>query len=78
VTGLPRYAGLIEEEAVVLEALTELGEASPDRLAARTGFAAVALMDALDRLVHLTYVTQREGPVGALYQPVAHRGEPAW
>jgi circadian clock protein KaiC len=77
-TGLPRYAGLIEEEAVVLEALTELGEASPDRLAARTGFATAALMDALGRLVHLTYVTQRESPAGALYQPVAHRSEPAW
>ncbi len=70
-TAGPAYPGLSVPEMLVLHALVELGEASVEGLARRSGVPEAALSAALDRLVALHYAERRaEDP--AVYRPVAH------
>jgi circadian clock protein KaiC len=68
--GEPNYAGLTDRETAVLRALLDLGEASVEVLAWRTGVMEANLTAALDRLVDLRYAEQQEEP-GAIYRPAA-------
>lgn len=67
----PGPAGLTTQEAAVLGALTELGEATPAALARRVGLPEGELAPALDRLVGLAYAVRLAGADGVVYRPVA-------
>lgn len=60
-----RLPGLTGEEAVLLQALRELGESVPRALSRRTGLRGATLSRALDRLQQLAYArrVQRKGTV---------------
>lgn len=65
------YAGLIEQEIIVLRALIELQEASAEQLAARTGIAKEPdVLAALDRLVYLDYAAVLPQEHERRYRPI--------
>lgn len=53
----PGYPGLTQREAVILDVLIRLREASPDVLATQAGIAATEVVGVLDRLVALDYAS---------------------
>ena len=66
------YPGLTQEEAVVLQALIELGEAPAEVLARRIGLPeGPGLTAALDRLVSLSYAIRLDEDTHTSYWPVA-------
>ena len=64
------YPGLTADEAPVLAALCEVGEAEPAVLAQRAGIPEAAVAAILERLVHLAYATRHAGDT-PVYRPVA-------
>ena len=69
------YPGLTADEAPVLAALCEVGEAEPAVLAQRAGIPEAAVAAILERLVHLAYATRQQGDT-PVYRPVARI--PGW
>ena len=69
--GRPTYAGLIDRETAVLEALIDRGETPAEELARRTGMHGDDLTAALGRLVALGYAERREEEGGTVYRPMA-------
>jgi circadian clock protein KaiC len=68
----PSYAGLAEQETVVLQALIELREAPAEALAQRTALPeGPALTAMLDRLVSLNFAVSHEEGGRTIYRPVA-------
>ncbi len=63
--------GLTARELTVWRALLELGEASPDALAQRTGLSETDLTAALERLVGLGRAVGVGGEQGAVFRPIA-------
>ena len=71
----PGYPGLTEEEAVVLRALVELGEAPAAVVARRSGLVdAAALAAALARIVQLLYAVVVHDGEQTIYRGVAQAG----
>ncbi len=69
------YAGLTDQEVVVLRALVTLGDAPAARVAQRAGVADDAsLSAALDRLVRLGYAVLVQDAGTTVYRGVAHAG----
>ncbi|MDQ6603547.1 MAG: AAA family ATPase [Chloroflexota bacterium] len=68
---LPVYPGLITQEETVLHALFALGEATVDAVIRRTGIEEIAVTRALDRIVALSYASQRGNGARTAYRPIA-------
>ena len=68
---LPVYPGLITQEEAVLQALFALGEATVDAVIRRTGIEEIAVTRALDRIVALSYASQRGKGARTAYRPIA-------
>ena len=69
----PGYPGLTDQEAVVLRALVDLGEAPAAEVARRAGLSDdTALAAALDRIVRLRYAVTVQEAHGPIYRAVAH------
>ncbi len=68
------YAGLTEQEAVVLRALVELGEAPAAVIARRSGLSDDAALAALARIVHLHYAVVLHEGATTTYRGVAQTG----
>ena len=66
------YSGLTDQETGVLQALIELGAATPAALAQRTGLPTLNLSAALERLINLEYAIRRGNEPEVAYVPVAH------
>ena len=64
------YPGLTQGETTVLVSLLELGEATTEALAGRTGMEEGELTAALNRLLALHHAVQQEG--GIVYRPTAN------
>ena len=68
------YPGLTDQEAVVLRALVELGEAPAAVIARRSGLADDAALAALARIVHLQYAVVLHEGATTTYRGVAQTG----
>ncbi len=71
---LPAYPGLTEREIRILETLIHTPEVSVAELAQRTGVPREQVEQAVDRLVHLAFVTRDTGPAGDRYRALARVG----
>ncbi|MBI3977584.1 MAG: AAA family ATPase [Chloroflexi bacterium] len=67
----PPYPGLSDREMLVLQTLLDLGQASAEETAARTGLRRPDLTRALDRLLALNYAIRVQEEGRAVYRPVA-------
>ncbi len=75
----PIPAGLLADEAGVLDALVRLGEGTPEAVAAQLLAPVDAVARALDRLASLGYVDALEpagGGVDGAYRPIARQHDP--
>jgi circadian clock protein KaiC len=68
------YLGLTEQEAVVLRALVELGEAPATVIARRSGLSDDVALAALGRIVHLHYAVMLQEGATTIYRGVAQAG----
>jgi hypothetical protein len=68
------YLGLTDQEAVVLRALVELGEAPAAVVARRAGLLDDVVLAALGRIVHLHYAVMLQEGAATIYRGVAQAG----